>query len=490
MNNVRTPLAACALALGMSALAQNEEDALRYSNIGPGGTARSWALAGAFGAVGADPVSGSINPAGFGLYNASELSMTLGFEVNNADATHYGTKATAGQQRMSVNNMALALNYPNPNGGDWRGGTFGITYDRQASYYWKELAQGDRVPSTILQRFVNEANGTPYSDLEGGAFPFTSGLAWYAYGMDTVPGTTDQYTPGIPFGSDTKQEHSIDATGRLSTTNFFYGNNYKDKLYVGLALGLVGVRYERYTKHTETSLDESIDLKTVLYKEDLITTGNGIDVKLGVIGRVSDRVRLGASFHTPMWLLLNDSYNYAMITSFRAGDGFKQESDPGTFSYRVITPWRATASGVYQAGKHGLVSVDYTFTDFRNARLRSSREYRDVYDFALENDTVKTSFIAAHSLRVGTEWRSGNWYFRGGWAYQPDPYSDKDARHGTAYKQYSGGIGYRTTHYSIDLAAVYGMRDGKYFQYPSALVKATDAAYSDFRTFITFALRP
>ena len=59
---------------------------------------------------------------------------------------------------------------------------------------------------------------------------------------------------------------------------------------------------------------------------------------------------------------------------------------------------------------------------------------------------------SAHSLRVGTEWRSGSWYFRGGWAYQPDPYNDKDARHGTAYKQYSGGIGYRTTHYSIDLA--------------------------------------
>ena len=32
------------------AFGQNEEDALRYSNILPGGTARSWALGGAFGA--------------------------------------------------------------------------------------------------------------------------------------------------------------------------------------------------------------------------------------------------------------------------------------------------------------------------------------------------------------------------------------------------------------------------------------------------------
>ena len=492
MNRSRTTLAASAIALGMVALAQNEEDALRYSRTAPGGTARSWSLAGAFGAIGADPASATINPAGFGLYNASELSMTIGFEANNADATYYGTKASAGQQRMSVNNLALVLNYPNK-GGDWRGGSFGISYDRQASYHWKELAKGDRVPSTILQRFVNEANGTAYSvleNLDSGPFPFTSGLAWYVYGIDTVPGTVDQYAPGIPFGSDTKQEHSIDASGRLSSTNIFYGGNYMDKLYIGMALGIIGTKYERYTKHTETSLDESIDLKTVQYKEDLLTTGNGIDVKLGVIGRITERVRLGAAFHSPMWLLLNDSYGYEMLTAFRAGDGFKEPSATGTYSYRVRTPWRAVLSGVYQAGKHGLVSVDYTYADQRSAHLGVSRDFQDNGEFDLANELIRNSFVGTHSLRVGTEWRSGNWYFRGGWAYQPDPYSEEDARHGTAYKQYTGGIGYRATHYSIDLAAVYGMRDGKYFQYTPALVKPTEAAYTDLRTFVTFALRP
>ena len=152
--------AVCALAVGTASFAQNEEDVLRYSRTVPGGTARGWGMAGALGAVGADPSAASINPAGFGLYNASEFSMTLGFEVNNADATHYGTQASAGQQRMSLNNMALVLNYPSKTNGDWRGGTFGISYDRQASYHWKEFAKGDHVPSTILQRFVNEADGT------------------------------------------------------------------------------------------------------------------------------------------------------------------------------------------------------------------------------------------------------------------------------------------------------------------------------------------
>lgn len=491
MKNMRTCLAVCAFALGMTSLAQNEEDALRYSNPLPGGTARSWGMAGAFGAVGADPASATINPAGFGLYNASELSATLGFEVNNADATHYGTKASAGQQRMSVNNMALVLNYPNDKG-DWRGGTFGISYDRQASFHWKEQANGDSVPSTILQRFVNEANGTYPGQVENDAFPYTSTLAWWTYGIDTIPGDTTHYAPGIPFGSFTKQAHSIDASGRMGTTSFFYANNYKDKLYLGLAIGLVGVRFERHTNHNETSLDQSVDLKTLNYKEDLLTTGNGINVKVGVIGRVTDRVRLGASFQSPTWLLLNDAYSYEMVTSFRAGDGFKQASPSGSYSYRVNTPWRATGSAVYQAGSHGLVSVDYTFTDPGAARLRASRQLapEDQYDFALENGLIRDSFTIVNALRVGTEWRSGGWYFRGGGAFQSDPYSKNDARHGTAYKQYTGGIGYRATHWSIDLSVMYGFRDGKYFLYTPSLVKPTEATYTDFRSLITFALRP
>lgn len=67
-----------------TARGQSEEDALRFSNLLPGGTARSWALGGAIGAVGADPGSVTTNPAGLGLYNTSEFSLTPQFEVNNS----------------------------------------------------------------------------------------------------------------------------------------------------------------------------------------------------------------------------------------------------------------------------------------------------------------------------------------------------------------------------------------------------------------------
>ncbi len=488
------PRLALLVVLGSSlgAIAQSEEDALRYSNILPGGTARSWAMGGAFGAVGADAASASLNPAGFGLYNSSEFTLTPSFEVNDARSTHYGNTASASQNRFSLNNIALVLNYPNDAGKNWRGGSFGISFDRQASYNWKENAIGNSVNSSLTERFVNEANGISYLDLESDQtpLPFTGTLAWFAYAMDTVPGIIDQYASAIPFGSAVKQQHTIDASGRLSTTSFFYANNYKDKLYFGVTLGLVGVNYERHTIHNETTFEDTVDLKTFQYKEDLLTTGNGIDLKFGVIGRVTEKLRLGASFHSPKWLLLSDAYSYSLFTNFRAGDSYTENSPEGSFSYRVNTPWSVLASAVYQAGKSGIISVDYGYTDFRKARLRASDEFSNVYDFAQENDVIRGNFKGTHSLRVGTEWRSGNWYFRGGGGYFPNAYADRDPRQGTAYKMYTGGIGFRKEHFSIDLAITYGQRDTKWYQYSPALVQATSGQLTDVRSLVTVSLRP
>jgi hypothetical protein len=115
---IRAAQLICALAILPHAHAQNEEDALRIGTLMPGGTGRSAGMANAFGAVGADPASIGINPAGFGLYRTSELSLTPLVEVNDAKATTYGTATGDTQTRFAIGNLALILNTPS-NGGDW-----------------------------------------------------------------------------------------------------------------------------------------------------------------------------------------------------------------------------------------------------------------------------------------------------------------------------------------------------------------------------------
>lgn len=477
-----------------TARGQSEEDALRFSNLLPGGTARSWALGGAIGAVGADPGSVTTNPAGLGLYNTSEFSLTPQFEVNNSRSNHYGTIAEDNDNRFSFNNISLILSSPNDADSDWRSGTFGVSFDRQASYHWEERAIGKGVPTTILQKFVNEATGTAPGNLAID-FPFTSNLAYQTYGIDPLDSTSTSYLSQIPFGSPIDQDHRISTSGRLNTTSFFYAANYLDKLYLGATIGVSGVRYERQTTHRETSLDTDLQLKDLTYTEKLLTTGSGFDLKVGVIGRVSSKMRLGLSFHSPKWLQLTDVYTYGMTTNFRVADTqgntrYIQDSPDGNFNYRVRTPWNVLASAVYIAGQHGLVSIDYGYTNFRQAKLNKSADGISSYDFSMENDAIHDDFRSTHSVRVGTEWRSGPWYFRGGWGIWPDAYADSDARQGTSYMRYTAGFGFRSNHVSIDLAGVYGTRDINYFQYDPALIAPTSERLTDTRGMLTVAYRP
>jgi len=474
------------------AQAQNEEDALRISSYQLGGTARSTGLANAFGALGADGAAIGINPAGMGLYRVTELSITPSFEVNTAKSTYYGSAATDTRTNFHINNFTLAIHNPSEKNGPWRSSTYGIAFDRQASYQWDSRALGTNIPSTLLQGFVNEAEGTAAADLST-AFPFSAGLAWDTYGIDPLDTLANTYTSAIPFGSLTTQEQTIKAKGASSSTSFFYSGSFLDKVYFGASVGFTSDRYERVRTHTETTLDQGLDLRELSYTEELNTTGTGVDLKLGIIARLSDRLRMGAAYHSPKGMDMTDAYIYRMTTYFRTPDAlgrsiYNADSPDGLFTYRVRSPWRLVLSGAYVAGQNGLVSVDYTYTDPRKMEMRSQDV--SVYDFAIENMAIASSFQPVHSVRVGTEWRHGAWYYRVGWGFVGDPYRDSDPRHGQAQRTYAGGLGYRTDHIGIDLGLNMVTSSNSYYQYDPELVEPTAEQRNSFRTMLTVSLRP
>jgi hypothetical protein len=478
------------LPLGLSA--QNEEDALRIGTLMPGGTARSAGLANAFGALGADGSAISINPAGFGVYRTSELSFTPSLEVNDAQASYYGTSASDTQTRFNFTNLLLAINNPSKSGGDWRSSTYGVAFDRQATHHWRHQAVGTGVPSSILHHFWNEASAFPNTNYATD-YPFTSSLAWETFGLN-ADSVTALY-PMIPFGAVTDQRHTMETRGVSNNTAFFFAGNYLDRLYVGASLGIVGHRFRRIMSHTETTPDQELDLAELTYREELATTGNGLDLKLGVIGRITERFRMGLSFHSPQWMQLTDGYVMEMSTRFRTPDldgnfSYGASSPDGVFNYRLNTPWRVVGSAAYVAGSNGLFSVDYEYSDPRRMRFRSASRLVDEYDFQFENEAIATVFRPVHTVRAGTEWRTGPWYYRLGWGFSTDPYVTSDPRHGRPLRNYAGGIGYRTDHIGIDLGLNVIQRGIRYFQYGQDVVDATVADLGTFRTLLTVSFRP
>lgn len=491
-------MALCAGLVGTT-VAQNEIDAYRFGRTTPGGTARSAGLANAFGALGADAASIAINPAGMGLYRNTEISFTPSLEVNTVNSLYNGSDARDVKSRFNFSNLALILNSPaEKSGSDWRSGTFGVVYDRQATHHWGRQAVGNSVATSILDDFAAQAEGTRNGDLYD-TYPFAAGLAWDTYGIDPVDpadslGTS--YVPALPPGALVDQVITIDSRGATNNTAFFYSGNYLDKLYVGISLGLVGYRYKHTRLHTETVGDENVDLKDVSYREDLTTTGNGVDVKAGVIYRFHDRFRMGVAVHSPMWMTMNDSYNTSLSTTFRtpsAVDGrtsYSAASPDGLFTYKLASPLRAVLSAAYVAGEHGLFSVDYEYADYSTMRFRPSTRLDDSYTFSAENDLIRQIFRPVHTIRAGTEWRSNGWYFRMGWAFSPDAYKTNDIAHAQATRIYAAGIGYRTDHLSVDLGANYVQAYVNYFPYSPAIANAVREERNTVRSLLTIALRP
>ena len=66
--------------------AQNEIDALRYSQQDVFGNARFAAMSGAFGALGGEFSSLSYNPAGIGMYQFNEFTFTPSFSLHNSNS--------------------------------------------------------------------------------------------------------------------------------------------------------------------------------------------------------------------------------------------------------------------------------------------------------------------------------------------------------------------------------------------------------------------
>ena len=69
---------------------QNVDDALRYSQIFYGGTARFMSMGGAFTALGGDISSISQNPAGIGVFRSSEITLTPQLYHINTSSNFYG----------------------------------------------------------------------------------------------------------------------------------------------------------------------------------------------------------------------------------------------------------------------------------------------------------------------------------------------------------------------------------------------------------------
>jgi hypothetical protein len=458
--------------LSISAFSQFADDALRMSQVYYQGTARSMALGGAIGAIGADFSSASMNPAGMGLFRTGEFNITPELATRNASSVYNGSLAESSRAVFNLSNLGLVMVKPlnSPNG--WKFFQFGIGMNRINNYNSSVYMQGENTTSSKLDVYTELANGISYDQLENNN-PYDLYPAWYLYLIDTIPGTIDQYYPAVEYGGVTQQQQ-ITTRGSTNEWVFSFSGNYKEFLYIGATIGLPYTRYFRESTYAEFDLADTIPyFNNWSVTEDLTTSGWGINLKLGAIVKPTEWLRIGAAFHTPTYYWsMSDSWYTNTTAELVGSDSYK--SIIGNFDYSLSTPLRAIGSIGFVIGQYGFISADYEFADYSTSKFSAkSYNYIDV------NSDIRSSYKSTNNLRIGTEWRASNFSFRGGYALYDSPYANNlnDGK-----KQIiSGGIGYKTAEYSIDFAYAHADKNEDYYLYSTENI-TTNPVENSFKT--------
>ena len=452
MKNLYIALIGVLMTLSVSA--QNEFDVLRYSTLDYYGGARFNAMGGSFGALGADMGGLSINPGGIGVYKSSDFSFTPGFHFSTTQSKTDSVKFNDDQYDFNFSHVGFVGSFPSESG-DWKFFNIGIGYNRTANYNSSSFIKSN-TDSSYLNTYTNDlnaGNGTLEEDIPYD-YPFGANLAYQNYLVNPIFGDSTQYNQVFKDSKNITQITTYNTGGGSGEMYFSMGGNYNDKLYVGILLGIPSVRYdyERTYKETSALADTLTDFKSFTVRDNVNTSGSGVNFKLGFILKMLPWLRIGAAFHTPTKYFLTDTYETS-ITSERKDRTMWTETSPyGSFDYSVTTPYRVVTSASLVFGKYGVINADYELVDYSTGGIQEDRNFESSgADFITENRNIKNNFVVAHNLRLGTEWRLDPFRIRGGIRHIGNSLSEEFKADNSAFI-YSGGIGIKQEAYYIDLA--------------------------------------
>jgi hypothetical protein len=431
-----------------SALSQNDIDAMRYSQTSFGGTARFSSMAGSMGALGGDISTLNFNPAGIALFRKTEFTITPSLFSQNTSSSYNNMTGSDGKLNLNLSNIGfVATFHPKKTDYGWQSFNLGLVYNQTNSFQSRSYAQGYNNNSSLLDGYVQNANGHTSSDFD----QFSTGLAWDTYLInptDTTSGNT-RYSSVIPNHGEL-QTKSTETSGSMSETDLSFGGNYKDKLFIGGTIGFVRVKYTEETVYSEAmdKADSVNGFKSFSYTSNLTTRGNGINFKVGIIYKATDWLRIGLAVHTPTYISLSDSYSNSMHSEF--ADSTHDASSPsGSFNYSVITPFKAIGSLGFVLNKYALINAEYEYVDYSSVQIHSSPDV-----FQSVNSFIHSNYTATGNIRIGGELRLDPIAFRLGYALYGSPYKTGDNKNAVT-PSYTAGIGFRQKRFFMDFAYVY-----------------------------------
>lgn len=459
------------------------ENALLFSRTRPNGSARMQAIGGAQIALGGDFSSALSNPAGLGMYNRSEFTISPGLNFYNTEADHLGTSQKEATSKFTIPGLSYVFNSPNNKDGFW-GGSFGISMTRTNDFNSFMRYSGDDNVSSIVDWFIQDAQGLTEDDLLSSDFP--TGLAYSNFLFEDstfYDGPQGYYFSVLGLYPDPedirhlRRQGSIKNKGAQYQWSLAYGGNYKDKFFFGANVGISTLRYTFSSTYSESNFFFELDpdfnpLDNLLLEETIDIEGTGVNLTLGVIFRPVDFLQVGASFATPTYYQITDSYfarfstlwnnyNYLGTGTILNSESF-ESFEPVIAEYNLTTPMKFSLGTAFFISNYGFISGDVEFVNYRKAKYESDISG---ISFDGDNDAILASYQNTINYRIGAEFRYEALRFRAGYQVQSNPYNTSTIDTDRSIQTLSGGLGLRLTKFFIDFALMRSAGTSEYSPY-------------------------
>jgi len=483
--------------IAITTFSQNDIDVLRYSKSGIGGDARFMALGGSMGALGANLSTINYNPAGIALYRKGEFNFTAGMRFAGVDAQHYGTTTRDFKTNLYLGTFGFASAWEEVSPykdetskkkfKDWsRRHIIGLTYNKLASFNQNINISGNTHKKTIVDDFLSSAQTYTPDQLSS----FYEGLAFNTYLIDTFPGTLNEYGTYFYTDKSYSQNRILNVKGSMNEYSLAYGYAVDNKTYYGGSLGIIGAKWNYTSVYSEGDFGDSTEYFKSLELTDVIQTrAIGVNLKFGVVSRVSENFRLGAYIHTPSAISLSDNYNSKLFVRYDSLFGYNNlsvtdSSGQGSFRYHVNTPMKVGASVAYLYDKLLAFNIDAEYINYQQGNISSkSYVYTDV------NNAIRKKYNSTFNFRAGLELNTKPVVFRLGYASYGSPFGDLLS--GMNIKNsYSGGIGIRKDDKKFfDIALVFDRYNEEYYIYGPKNIDASKLNYKTTQIVFTYGLK-
>jgi hypothetical protein len=475
-----------------SLIAQEPADALRFAWTNASGTARQQAIGGAIASLGGDITSTFVNPAGLGFYKTGDFVITPGFKFQNNKSTYFGHTEKDKKNSFSYGTTGLVLGGALDNRNKIKGAALCLAINQTANFNSNILYRGVNNQNSYSYKFLEEIRNNNDKDANhvASGYIFGTSLAFNTYWIDTVAGGSSnnfQFKSRAPVATGLIQQNNIESSGGITEFALAGAVNVQEKLMAGATIAIPFLRYNRAATFQEVDSTKNntnyFDFASIT--ENLTTNGSGINIKLGLIYKPVDYLRLGFAFHSPTIYTLTDTYNASVTANTESYKGsliqksedFNNGAD-GRFRYSHITPYKFIASASYVLREtedvkkqKGFLTADVEYVNYKASRYETDPEgdnSQSTKDYLKKlNTAIDNSYKGAINVKAGGELKFTTLMVRLGGAYYGNPYQDLGRGEKGSRFQLTAGLGYRNKGMFVDVAYVHTM--GKDFHYPYRL---------------------